>query len=116
MAMDVLPEGVPPSDRVPDQLLLAAPILKRRQRRYRGEFAKIRSVLGVSTPRAKYRRRGHRGDPRGSQEGARHGPRWGRARDPSGSLVVAPLPFFGSSGSFLDADFLYNFSGIFWAL
>src|SRR3954466_9861831 len=57
MEVDGLPEGVPPSGRVPRQLLLAAPILKRR-RRYRGEFAKVRSILGVSTPRAKYRRRG----------------------------------------------------------
>src|ERR1041384_2270607 len=60
MAMDGLPEGVSPSGRVLEQLLQAAPILKRGRRRYRGEFTKIRSVLGVSTPRAKYRRRGHR--------------------------------------------------------
>src|ERR1044072_2238028 len=53
---------------------------------------------------------GPRQAPQGRQEGARRGPRWGRARDPCGSLVVAPLPFFGSSGSFLDADFLCNFS------
>ena len=58
MAMDGLPEGVPPPGRVPRQLLQAAPILKQRRRRYRGEFAKVRSILGVSTPRAKYRRRG----------------------------------------------------------
>src|SRR3954468_9096460 len=58
MAMDGLPERVPPSGRVPGQLLQAAPILKRRCRRYRGEFAEKRSILGVSTPRAKYRRRG----------------------------------------------------------
>ena len=58
MAMDGLPEGVPPSGRVPGQFLKAAPILKWRWRRYRGEFAKKRSILGVSTPRAKYRRRG----------------------------------------------------------
>src|ERR1041384_3404905 len=57
MAMDGLLEGVSPSGRVPEQLLQAAPILKR-QRRNREEFAKIRSVLGVSTPRGKYRRRG----------------------------------------------------------
>ena len=37
MAMDGLPEGVPPSGRVPGQLLQAAPILKRRWRRYREE-------------------------------------------------------------------------------
>src|SRR3954471_7763402 len=63
MAMDGLPEGVPPFGRVPEQLLQAAPILKRRRRRYRGEFAENRPILGVSTPRAKYRRRGCRGDP-----------------------------------------------------
>src|SRR3954463_8078999 len=59
--------GVPPSGRVPEQLLQAAPILKRRRRRYRGEFAEKRSILGVSTPRAKYRRRGHRGTHRAAR-------------------------------------------------
>ena len=58
MAMDGLPEGVPPSGRVPGQLFQAAPILKRRRRWYRGEFAEKRLILGVSTTRAKYRRRG----------------------------------------------------------
>src|ERR1041385_3406384 len=38
-------------------LFQAAPILKRQQR-YRGEFVRKRSILGVSTPRGKYRRRG----------------------------------------------------------
>src|SRR3954468_14478300 len=62
MAMDGLPEGVPPPGRGPGQLLQAAPILKRR-RRYRGEFARVRSILGVSIPKAKYRRRGAPGGP-----------------------------------------------------
>src|SRR4051812_10915644 len=57
MAMDGLPEGVASPGRVPEQLLQAAPILKRR-RRYRGEIVKEGSILGVSTPRGKYRRRG----------------------------------------------------------
>ena len=52
------PGGVSHSDRVPEQLLQAAPILKRRRRRNRAEFAKKESVLVVSTPRGKYRRRG----------------------------------------------------------
>src|ERR1044072_3252954 len=99
MAMDGLPEGVPPSSRVPGQLLQAAPILKWRRRRYRGEFTKKRSILGVSTPRAKYRRRGGRG-----------------ARAPPGLLVVAPLRYFGDSGSFRVTDFLSDFSGFFGAL
>ena len=116
MAMDGLPVGVPPSGRVPGQLLQAAPILKWRRRQYRGEFAKVRSILGVSTPRAKYRRRGHRGGPRGIQEGPWRGLGWGRAKDPSGVPVVAPLPSFGDYAGFRDADFLYNFSRIFGAL
>src|ERR1041384_2648835 len=116
MAMDGLPKGVPPSGRVPRQLLQAAPILLRRRQRYRGEFARKRSILGVSTPRAKYRRRGHRGDPQGSQEAPWRGLGWGRARDPSRVPVVAPLRCLGDSRSFRVADFLYNFSGIFGAL
>ena len=39
MAMDGLPEGVSPSGRVPEQLLQAAPILKRRRRNIE-EFSK----------------------------------------------------------------------------
>src|SRR3954467_5401430 len=81
MAMDVLPEGVPPSARVSEQLLQAAPILKRRRRRYREEFAKSRSIIGVSTPRAKYRRRGAprgaTGQPGGCPVRPRVGPRQG---------------------------------------
>ena len=116
MAMDGLPEGVPRSGRVPEQLLQAAPILKRRRRRYRGEIAKEGSILGVSTSRAKYRRRGHQGDPPVSQEASWRGRGWGRARDTPGLLVVAPLRCFGVSGSFRDADFLSDFHGFFGAL
>src|ERR1041385_516520 len=116
MSLDGLPDGVPPSGRVPGKLLQAAPILKRRRRRYGGEFARKRSILGVSTSRGKYRRRGHRGDPRGSQEGPWSGPGWGRATCPPGCLVVALLRSFGDSGSFCCADFLYIFFGIFGAL
>src|ERR1041384_5269606 len=58
MAMDGLPEGVPPSGRVPGQLFQAAPILKRRRRRYREENEKERSILGVSSSGGKYPRRG----------------------------------------------------------
>src|SRR3954470_22616030 len=110
MAMDGLSEGVPPLGRVLGQLLQAAPILKRRRRRYRGEFAIKRSVLGVSTPRDKYRRRGHRGGPQDSQEAPWRGLVWGRASDPAGVPVVAPLPSFCVSGSFHVADFLSDFS------
>ena len=87
MAMDGLLEGVPPPGRVPRQLLLAAPILKRRRRRYRGEIMEKRFILGVSTPRAKYRRRGvSRGPtrkPGGLLVRPRVGPRQGPSRLPS---------------------------------
>ena len=48
MAMEGLSEVVPPSGRVPGQLLLAAPILKWRQR-YREEFGNKNSIF-VRTP------------------------------------------------------------------
>src|ERR1044071_5965829 len=58
MAMDGLPEGVSPSGRVPEQILQAAPILKRRWRRNREEFAKKGSCSEGFRTRGKYRRRG----------------------------------------------------------
>ena len=61
MAMEGLPEVVPPSGRVPMQLLLAAPILKRWRRRYRKEFGNNRSILGVSSAGLNIGQRGHRG-------------------------------------------------------
>src|SRR3954470_3088236 len=92
MAMDGLPEGVSPFGRVPGQLLQAAPILKRRRRRNREVLAKKGSVLGVSTPRGKYRRRGRRRDPPRSQEASWRGLGWGRAREPPGLWWWPPLP------------------------
>src|SRR4051812_45140449 len=69
MVMEGLLEVVPPSGMVTGQLLMAAPILKRRRRRYGEENGNKRSILGVSSVRAKYRQRGHRGGPPGIQEG-----------------------------------------------
>ena len=66
MAMDSLPEGVPPSGRVPGQLLLAALILKRR-RRYREENGNSRSILWLSSAGTKYRPKGHRGGHRAAR-------------------------------------------------
>ena len=116
MAMDGLPEGVPLSGRVSGQLLLAAPVLKWQRRRYREENENSRSTLGGSSSGGKYRQRGHREGPQGSQEGAWRALGWGRARDPSGVPVVALPSFLGVSGGFRDADFLYDFSRIFGAL
>src|ERR1043165_3207649 len=83
MAMGGLSEGVPPSGRVPGQLLQEASILKRQRRRYRGEFAEKRSILGVSTPRAKYRRRGAPGGPTSQPGGSRARPKVGPRHLPS---------------------------------
>ena len=92
MAMDGLPEGVSPSGRVPGQLLQAAPILKRRRRRNREEFAKKGSVLRVSTPRGKYRRRGVSRGPTRKRGGLLARPRVGPRQGPSWSRVVVPPP------------------------
>src|SRR4051812_44594743 len=100
MAMDGLSEGVPPSDRVPGQLLLAAPILKRRWRRYREENGNSRSILGVSSVDTKYRPKGAPRGPQGSQEGARRDLGWGSASEPSKVRVVALPSFLGDSGGF----------------
>src|SRR3954469_20112884 len=88
MEMEGLSEVVPPSGRVPGQRLLAAPILKRRWRRYREEIGKRTLILGISSERGKYRRRGAARGPPGSQA-----PPWralglGRATRAPGSLVV----------------------------
>src|ERR1041384_7181404 len=116
MAMDGLPEGVPPSGRVPGQLLQAAPILKWWGRRYREKNEKDRSILGFPSRGVNIGEGGHREGPQGSQEAPWHGLGWGHARDTSGVAVVAPLPSLGVSGSFRVADFLSDFSRFFGAL
>src|SRR3954462_890242 len=88
MAMEGLPEVVPPSGRVPGQLLLAAPILKWRRRRYREENGSSRSLLGVSSAGTNYKTKGAPRGATGQLGGCPARPR-GDARDPSGALVVA---------------------------
>src|SRR4051812_24448886 len=58
MAMEGLPEVVPPSGRVPGQLLLASTILKWRRWQYKEENGKRTLILGVSSSGAINRRRG----------------------------------------------------------
>src|SRR3954467_6750030 len=105
MAMDGLPEGVSPSGRVPEQLLQVAPILKRWRRRYRGEFSKMRSVLRVSTPRAKYRRRGASRGPTRQSGGCPARPRVGPRHQPPWLSGGGPPSFLDDSGRFCHADF-----------
>src|ERR1043165_1815448 len=90
MAIDGLPEGVSPSGRVPEQLLQAALILKRRRQRNREVLVKEGSILGVSTPRGKYRRRGASRGPTRKPGGLLVRPRVGPRQGPSWPLVVAP--------------------------
>src|SRR3954463_1355881 len=68
MAMEGLPEVVPPSDRVSGQLLLAAPIFKRR-RQDREENGDKRSIIGGSSLGLNIGQRGRRGGAPGIQEG-----------------------------------------------
>src|SRR3954469_8243951 len=105
MAMDGLPEGVSSSGRVLKQLLQAAPILKRWRRQNREGFAKKGSVLGVSTPRGKYRRRGEPRGPTRQSGGCLVRPRAGPRQQPSWLPGGDPPSFLGDSGRFLDADF-----------
>ena len=115
MAMDGLPKGVPPSGRVPRQFLQAAPIVKWRWRRYKEENGNNRSILGVSSSGGKYRRRGALRGATGQPGGLLARPRVGPHQGPFWSPCGGP-PFLGDSRGLRDADFLYNFSGIFGAL
>src|SRR4051812_32022225 len=116
MVMEGLPEVVPPSGRVPGQLLLAALILKRWRRRYREDIGKRTSILGLYSAWAIYRKRGAaRGSTR-EPGAALARPVLGRATRAPRALVGPLLPSFGDSGRFLCVVFLYNFSRIFGAL
>src|ERR1041384_8578692 len=97
MAMDGLPERVSLSGRVPEQLLQAAPILKRRRRRNREEFAKKGSCPEGFWTRGKYRRKGGVGGPTGQPGGPLARPRVGPRQAPSwvhGGGPPAPSWFF----------------------
>src|ERR1041385_6861118 len=105
MAMEGLPEGIASPGRVPEQLLQAAPILKRRRRRNRGEIGKEESILGVSVTRGKYRRRGAprgaTGQPGGPLAWPRVGPRQGPFWSPCGGPPSAALVIPEASGSLI---------------
>src|SRR3954462_14093306 len=72
---------VPPFGRVSGQLLLAAPILKRR-RRYREENGNSRSILGVSSAGTKYRPKGATRGATGQLGGCPTRPRVGPLQGP----------------------------------
>src|SRR4051812_907 len=106
MAMEKLPEVIPPSGGVPGQRLLTAAILKqRRRRRNREGIGKKGSAPRVFRTRGKYRRRGRLGGHQGVHAPPGHVPTLGRATRAPVPLVVALWPHFGSSGRFFCADF-----------
>src|SRR5436309_1306253 len=115
MEMEGLPEVNPLSGRVPEQRLLAAPILKRRRQQNREEIRKKGSLPRVSTMGANYRRTGAARGPPGAQVPPGRGPT-------PGSATRAPVALVGPLQLPLDysrilwcADFLYNFLRIYWA-
>ena len=116
MVVEKLPVVVLPSGRVPGRVLLMLPILEALRRRNRGEIAKKGSVLKGFRTRGIYMRRGAARGGAGAPGAPWRGQGWGRARWPPGPPLAPLWPIFGSSRSFLYADFSYIFPGIFGAL
>ena len=116
MVVERLPVVVLPSGRVPGRVLLVLPILEARRRRNRDEIAKKGSVLEGFGTRCKYMPKGgingDLGGPGAPSARPGGGPRHQGAWSPGGP----PPAVFWQPGSFWNADFLYNFSGIFLAV
>ena len=106
-----LPVVILPSGRVPGRVLLVLPILEARRRRNRDEIAKKGSVLEGFGTRCKYMPKGASEEARGAQAPWRRGQEGARplaAWSPGGP----PPALLWPHGSFRNADFLKNFSGI----
>src|SRR6187399_441040 len=118
MVVERLPVVILPSGRVPGRVLLVLPILEARRRCNRDEIAKKSFRLEGFGTRYKYMPKG--GIRRGSGgPGAPPPPRGPGGAPPwaPGALCPPPPPaVLWLPGSFWNADFLYNFSGIFLAV
>src|SRR3954466_3991837 len=116
MVVEKVPVVILPSGRVPGRVLLALPILEARWRRNRDEIMKKGSRLEGFGKSVKYRprgdARGHLGGPGAPPARPGGGPRHQGAWSPGGP----PPALFRGPGSFLNADFLCIFSGIFLAV
>ena len=116
MVVERLPVVILPSGRVPGRVLLVLPILEARRRRNRDEIAKKGSVLEGFGTRVKYMPKGgisgDLGGPGAPPARPGGGPRHQGAWSPGGP----PPALLRPCGSFRNADFLYNFSGIFLAV
>ena len=116
MVVEKLPVVVLPSGRVPERVLLMLPILEALRRQNRGEIAKKGAGLEGFGTRGIYMRRGVARGGAGAPGAPWRSQGWGRARWPPGPPLAPLWPIFGSSRSFLYADFSYIFPGIFGAL
>ena len=116
MVVERLPVVILPSGRVPGRVLLVLPILEARRRRNRDEIAKKGSRLEGFETCFKYTPKGgvrrHQGGPGAPPARPGGGPRHQGAWSPGGP----PPALLRPCGSFRNADFLYNFSGIFLAV
>lgn len=116
MVVERLPVVILPSGRVPGRVLLVLPILEARRRRNRDEIAKKVSRLEVFGTRVKYMPKwgisGGLGGPGAPPAWPGGGPRHQGAWSPGGP----PPALLRVLGSFWNADFLYNFFGIFLAV
>ena len=116
MVVERLPVVILPSGRVPGRVLLVLPILEARRRRNKDEIAKKGSRLEGFGTRVKYMPKGGisggLGGPGAPPARLGGGPRHQGAWSPGGP----PPALLRPCGSFRNADFLYNFSGIFLAV
>ena len=116
MAMEELPEVIPPFGRVPGQGLLAIPISGSQWRRNSGEIRDTGFLSRVSGTGSKYRPKGGTGGgplhPGGQVARPHPWPRQEGAWAGGGS----PSALLWPSGVFWNSDFLYIFLGIFRAL
>ena len=116
MVVEKLPVVVLPSGRVPGRVLLVLPILEAAAAaEQRWDREKSSSLEGFGA-RAIYMQKGVTRGGGGAPGAPWRGQGWGRARWPPGPPLAPLWPIFGSSRSFLYADFSYIFPGIFGAL
>ena len=115
MVVERLPVVILPSGRVPGRVLLVLPILEAAAAaEQRWDREKSSSLEGFGR-RFKYMPMGGIGGASGGPGAPPARPRGGGAARARGSLVAPPAAL-RTQGSFRNTDFLYNFSGFFWAV
>ena len=113
MAVEKLPVLILPSGRVPGRVLLALPILEARRRRNRDAIVEKGSHPEGFETCFKYRPKGGVGRVLGGPGGHLARPGGGPRRQGAWGPGGPPPAALRLRGTFRNADFLYNFSGIF---